>query len=137
MGLFFEDALFEEFATWLTLGLAPYGSASLGEVQAPCALIEDGDDDSWFAAWRDRADRLVRAGDESAAGGHRVSAREYYLRACAYNSVAYHPLFGAPVDPRLREGFEAQRSAFDRAAALLDIAGEAIEIPFEGARMPA
>ena len=41
------------------------------------------------------------------------------------------------MDPRLREGFEAQRSAFDKAAALLDVAGEAIEIPFEDARMPA
>ena len=59
VGLFFDDPLFEEFATWLTLGLAPYGSASLGEVQATCALIEDGDDDSWFGAWRDLADRLV------------------------------------------------------------------------------
>ena len=137
VGLFFDDPLFEEFTSWLALGLAPYGGGTLGEVRATCALVEDGNDDSWFGAWRDQADRLVQAGDDSAASGHRVSAREAYLRASAYNSLAYHPLFGAPVDPRLREGFEAQRNAFDKAAALLDVAGEAIEIPFEDARMPA
>ena len=137
VGLFFDDPLFEEFSSWLALGLAPYGGGTLGEVQATSALVEDGNDDSWFGAWRDQADRLIQAGDDSAASGHTVSAREAYLRASAYNSLAYHPLFGAPVDPRLREGFEAQRSAFDKAAALLDVAGEAIEIPLEDARMPA
>jgi pimeloyl-ACP methyl ester carboxylesterase len=136
VGLFFDDPLFEEF-TSLALGLAPYGGGTLGEVQATRARIEDGDDDSWFAAWRDLADRLVQAGDASAASGHRVSGRESYLRSSVYNSLAYHTLFGAPVDPRLREGFEAQRSAFDKAAALLEPAGEAIEIPFGDARMPA
>ena len=62
--------------------------------------------------------------------------REAYLRACIYNSLSYHPLFGAPVDPRLAEGFGAQRGAFDKAAALLDPAGEAIEILLDEARMP-
>src|SRR4051794_26899054 len=118
VGLFFDDPLFEEFTSGLALALAPYGGGVLGEVQATCALIEDGNDDSWFVAWRDLADRRAQAGDASAAGGHRVSAREAYLRACLYNSLSYHPLFGAPVAPRLVEGFDAQRSAFEKAAGL-------------------
>ena len=48
VGLFFDDPLFEEFTSWLALGLAPYGGGTLGEVQATCALVEDGNDDSWF-----------------------------------------------------------------------------------------
>jgi pimeloyl-ACP methyl ester carboxylesterase len=79
---------------------------------------------------------LVQAGDVSAEGGHPVSARESYLRATVYYMLAYHALYGVPVDPRLVEAFSSQRSAFDKAAALLEPAGEAIEIPFEGARMP-
>ena len=75
MGLFFDDPLFEEFSSWLALGLAPYGGGTLGEVRATCALVEDGNDDSWFGAWRDQGDRLVQAGDDSAASGHRVGAR--------------------------------------------------------------
>ena len=54
-----------------------------------------------------------------------------------YDALAYHPLFGAPPDPRLLEAFGSQRAAFDKAAALLEPAGEALEIDFEGARLPA
>jgi alpha-beta hydrolase superfamily lysophospholipase len=136
MGLFFDDPLFEEFTSTLALGLASHGGAELGEVQATCARIVDGDDDSWFAAWQAMADRLVRAGDACAAGGHRVSARESYLRASVYYALAYHPLFGAPPDPRLLHAFGSQRAAFDKAAALLEPAGEALEIAFEGAGLP-
>jgi pimeloyl-ACP methyl ester carboxylesterase len=136
MGLFFDDPLFEEFTSTLALGLASHGGAELGEVQATCARIVDGDDQSWFEAWRATADRLVEAGDSSAAGGHRVSARESYLRASLYYALAYHPLFGAPPDPRLLDAFGSQRAAFDKAAALLEPAGEALEIAFEGARLP-
>jgi alpha-beta hydrolase superfamily lysophospholipase len=136
MGLFFNDPLFEEFTSMLGLGLAAHGGAELGEVEATCARIVDGDDQSWFAAWRATADRLVEAGDASAMGGHRVSARESYLRASRYYALAYHPLFGAPPDPRLLEAFGRQRAAFDKAAALVEPAGEALEIAFEGARLP-
>jgi alpha-beta hydrolase superfamily lysophospholipase len=136
MGLFFDDPLFEEFTSTLALGLASHGGAELGEVQATCAGIVGGDDESWFAAWRATADRLVRAGDACAAGGHRVSARESYLRASLYYALAYHPLFGAPPDPRLLDAFGGQRAAFDKAAALLEPAGEVLEIDFEGARLP-
>jgi alpha-beta hydrolase superfamily lysophospholipase len=135
MGLFFDDPLFEEFTSTF-LGLASHGGAELGEVQATCARIVGGDDESWFAAWRATADRLVRAGDSCAAGGHPVSARESYLRASLYYALAYHPLFGAPPDPRLLDAFGSQRAAFDKAAALLEPAGEALEIDLEGASLP-
>jgi alpha-beta hydrolase superfamily lysophospholipase len=136
MGLFFDDPLFEEFTSTLALGLASHGGAELGEVQATCARIVDGDNESWFEGWRATADRLVRGGDACAAGGHRVSARESYLRASLYYALAYHPLFGAPPDPRLLDAFGSQRAAFDKAAALLEPAGEAVEIAFEGASLP-
>ncbi|MBD0283294.1 MAG: alpha/beta fold hydrolase [Thermoleophilaceae bacterium] len=136
MGLFFDDPLFEEFTSTLALGLASHGGAELGEVQAACAGIVDGDDRSWFEAWRATADRLVETGDACAAGGHRVSASESYLRASLYYALAYHPLFGAPPDPRLLDAFGSQRAAFDKAAALLEPAGEAVEIDFEGASSP-
>jgi hypothetical protein len=67
----------------------------------------------------------MQAGDASAQGGHDVSARESYLRACVCYSAAWHPLFGAPVDPRLLEAFRRQRAAFDKAAALMEFARRA------------
>jgi alpha-beta hydrolase superfamily lysophospholipase len=99
--------------------------------------IVDGDDESWYSAWCATADRLVQAGDASAQGGHGVSARESYLRACVCYSAAYHPLFGKPVDPRLLEAFRRQREAFDKAAALMESPGEPLAIRFDGARLPA
>jgi len=109
----------------------------LGEVQATCAGIVDGDDESWYSAWCGTADRLVQAGDTSAEGAHDVSARESYLRACVCYSAAWHPLFGAPVDPRLSEAFGRQRAAFEKAAALMEPPGEPLTIGFEGAELPA
>ena len=136
MALFFDDPLFEELTSGAALALSPYGGGVLGEVQATCALVEDGNDDSWFTAWRDLGDRRAQDGDASAAGGHRISACDAYLRASFYNSLSYRPLFGAPVDPRVTEGFGVQRSVFDKAAALLEPVAEAIEIPLDEARMP-
>ena len=137
MGLFFQDPLFEDFTVSLGLGLASHGGPELGVVQATCAGIVDGDEESWYTAWSATADRLVQEGDASAQGGHAVSARESYLRACVCYSAAYHPLFGAPVDPRLLEAFRRQRAAFEKAAALIEPPGERLAIGFEGAELPA
>ncbi len=135
--LFFQDPLHEELAASLGLGLTSHGGPELGEVQVVCADVVDGDDQSWWTSWCAMAERLVQEADTSAQGGHAVSAREAYLRASLCYSAAWHPFFGAPVDSRLLEAFRGQRAAFDKAAALMEPAGEALEIPFEGARLPA
>ena len=137
MALFFQDPLFEDFTLSLGLGLASHGGPELGVVQATCAGIVDGDEESWYSAWSATADRLVQEGDASAQGGHAVSAHESYLRACVCYSAAYHPLFGAPVDTRLLEAFRRQRAAFEKAAALIEPPGERLAIGFEGAELPA
>ncbi len=116
MGLFFTDPLFEEFAVSIGLGLG----GQLGEVAAICAQIEDGDDDAWYTGWSTAADRLAEEADHAAARGHRVGARETYLRANLYYAVSYHPLFGAPVDPRLLTAFRKQSEVFGKVAAAAD-----------------
>jgi hypothetical protein len=135
MPLFFQDPLFEDFTVSLGLGLAAHGRPELGEVQATCADIVDGEDESWYSAWCGAADRVVQAGDASAQGGHDVSARESYLRACVCYSAAWHPLFGAPVEPRLLEAFRRQRAAFDKAAALMEFARRAAGDRLRGRRV--
>jgi hypothetical protein len=70
-------------------------------------------------------------GDESAAAGHGVSAREAYIQASTYYRTAYFPLFGKPVDPRLIEAFERETESFRKAAALFSPPIEVLEIPFE------
>ena len=133
MGLFFTDPLFEDFAVSLGLGLG----GQLGEVAAISAQIGEGDDDAWYTAWSAAADRLAEEADHAAGRGHRVGARETYLRASLYYALSYHPLFGAPVDPRLLTAFRRQSEVFGKAAAAAEPPGEAIEIPFENTTLPA
>jgi hypothetical protein len=133
MGLFFTDPLFEDFAVSLGLGLG----GQLGEVAAICTQIGEGDDDAWYTAWSAAADRLAEEAAHAAARGHRVGAGETYLRASLYYAVSYHPLFGAPVDPRLLTAFCRQSEVFGKAAAAAEPPGEALEIPFENTTLPA
>ena len=70
------------------------------------------------------------------ASGNRDSARQLYLWAAACYATAYHPLYGAPVDPRLVAAFRAQIAAFDKGLALLPRPVEPLRIPYEGTTLP-
>lgn len=127
------DPLFDDLAFNLGLGL---GGAP-GEVVTACAGVADGDDDAWYDSWSTTAERLVAVADRSVAAGHRsATARDTYLRASRYFAIGYHPLYGTPIDPRLRTGFARQADAFAKADSLLDRPGKALEIPFEGTTLP-
>lgn len=113
------------------------GGADFGECMVAIQRIGDaGTPDDWHREWVATADRVAAIGDECAARGHRVSAREAYYRASNYYRVAYIPLYGAPTDPRLVAAFEAETASFRNGAALSAFPIEAVEIPFEGATMP-
>lgn len=135
MGLFFSDPLFERFAV-RALSHAPYGGADFGECFVTASQITPGDPDSWFRAWTDTANRVCEIGDSCAAAGHAVSAREAWLRASNYFRTAWLPLFGAPVEARLVEAFDRESEAFAQAAARMEPAVEAVEIPYEGTTLP-
>jgi pimeloyl-ACP methyl ester carboxylesterase len=131
-----ENSLFEALAT-RALFLAGYGAADFGECWQTVQRVGDGGVDEWHREWRATADWLVEQGDESAARGHRVSAREAYLRATNYYRTAYSPLFGSPVDPRLKAAFEREEEVFAKAVPLWDMPVELVEIPFEhGVTLP-
>lgn len=138
MGVFLDDPLHDEFALSLGLGLTSHGGCELGEVASTCARISDGDDSSWYEQWCRTGDRLADIGRSSAAAGHRVSAREAFLRACVSYSIAYHPLFGGSrADTRLVDAFHRQRAAFESAAATMEPTPERFDIECDGAVMPA
>lgn len=136
MTLLFADDLHDEFGT-IALGFAPYGGADVGEVAEIADQVGDGDDDAFYAAWSKAGDRLAKEARDADEAGRVAAARESYLRAACFYAVAYHPLFRAPVDNRLRDAFDKQIEAFDRAVALLDRPGESFGIALDGAEMPA
>jgi pimeloyl-ACP methyl ester carboxylesterase len=135
-GLLSDHPLWETFGS-RPLAAVQYGGADIGEVTSTIDRIGDDGTDRWYQEWTVTASRLADIGDAATTRGHRVSAREAYLRAASYFSTAWMPLFGAPVDPRVTDSFARQVEVFERAAALMDPPLEVLELPFEGRTLPA
>ena len=131
MGILFEDDFLDGFGTW-PLAYIPYGGPDFGELTAVAAKVGNGDADAFTNAWIEAGDRAVAAAEAAIKGGHKQSARELYLRASALYATSYHPIYGAPVDPRLLAAFDKQTRALDMGLALDDPPIRPQTIPFEG-----
>jgi alpha-beta hydrolase superfamily lysophospholipase len=129
------DPLNEEFSTF-ALGFVPYGGAEVGEVQALVKEVGDGDEEAFYEAWRHAGDRFAERADEAEKKGHTQTARDNYLRASCHYSIAYKPIYGKPVDPRLVETFKLEIGTLDKALALGDPPIEPLSIPYQGTQMP-
>jgi dienelactone hydrolase len=132
----FRNKLHEAFGTW-PLGYIPYGGADYGEVRAVAEAVGDGDDGAYHEAWIAAAARLQAEADAALAKGHAGSARELYLRASAFYATSFHPLYGAPADPRLLAAFRKQIAAFDQGLALGLHPIRPQRIPFGDVALPA
>jgi hypothetical protein len=122
--------------THRALAHAVYGGADFGECTTTSRRIAEGNGDSWYREWIGTAERVCAIAEASEAKGHKVSAREAYLRASNYYRTSYPFFYGAPVDPRRVEAFDKETAAFRRAAALFDPPVEPVEIPYEGTTLP-
>lgn len=136
MPMLSENQMWEEMGS-RALALTSYGGAEIGECRAAVAAVGDGGPERWHVAWNTLAQHLDDQGRVSAAEGDRVSARDSLLRASTYYRISYSPLFGAPVDERLRISFDAEEAAFASAADLGPGNLRRLEIPFEGSSLPA
>src|SRR5271169_6864974 len=85
--MFFTDPSFD-FETRSLVGDIHYGAGDIGEMLTAVAAVTDGDADSWVTEWRGLAARIQAIGDEALAGGHKVSARNAYLRAAVYHAAS-------------------------------------------------
>jgi alpha-beta hydrolase superfamily lysophospholipase len=130
----FSDALHEQLGTW-PLAYIPYGGADFGEIQSIAQTVGNGDDNIFYTAWTEAADRMMAEGRTAESHGRRISAHESYLRAACFYSKAYPPLFGYPVDPRVIEASRRQIDAFNLALTLREDPVEPVRIPFETASM--
>jgi pimeloyl-ACP methyl ester carboxylesterase len=131
----FKNPIHDEFGTW-ALGFVAYGGADVGQVMALAEVVGDGDDDAFYDAWRAAGDRLAEQAEAAESKGRHASARQCYLRASACYAIAYHPIYGKPVDPRLIDCFGRQIAVFDKGVALCDPPVEAVSIPYGDNSMP-
>jgi alpha-beta hydrolase superfamily lysophospholipase len=113
-------------------GAASYGGSLFGEVIAIAKRIKSGDYDSWYDSHSDFADRLADEATDQLARGHKISARDNFLRACSYYRSAEFFLHANANDPRVKRAFERSTACYCEAAALFSPAIELVEIPYEG-----
>jgi hypothetical protein len=133
---FFTDPSFD-FETRTLLGGIHYGAGDIGEMLIAVASITDGDAASWVTQWRTLAGRIERTGDACLKAGHRVSARQAYLRAAVYYAAAYVFVDGTEhPDAQLTELFASHRRCFDVHVSLLDPPAIPIAIPYEDSDLP-
>lgn len=133
--LFPEDPQFW-FETVRMFSADEYGGASFGEVLATSARIRAGDYDSWYDAWNGIGDRISKDGDAQLAKGHKVSARDSYLRASNYYRSSEFFLHANPADPRVTRAYRRSVDSYKAAAKLWDVPIEPVEIPYEGKTLP-
>ena len=114
-----------------SLGKVYLGAASVGEVMATVATIEDGHPESWHAAWNALAESLeARAGDQRAAGQDET-ARRLYLRATeAHRQSSFFHRVDLDCD-ELQAAWRRSEACFQAAMSLTHHVCEAVRIPFE------
>jgi pimeloyl-ACP methyl ester carboxylesterase len=124
----FEYEAFEfQLMRWLSQ--TTYSGAEIGECLSTAHLIKDGDIESWLTQWSALAERVEQIGHDALARGHRVSAREAFLRATTYYEASF--FFAPDSDPRKLTLWRRQRDAFRAAGALLDHPFEVVRMPYE------
>lgn len=136
MGLIFKNDLLDEFGTW-GLGYIPYGGADFGELLGIANAVGDGDDSAFVKAFWNAAARFEDEGDEYVKNGNRARAKEVYLKAAGLYSNSYHPIYGTPVDPRIKEAFRKMTNCFNMALSLSDVPVSPMRIPFDDITLPA
>ncbi len=127
--IFFDDPDFDgQFGRTLYATVAD--SADLGEAFATARRITPGDLGSWYREWTATGDAVAAEAAASAAGGHRVSARQAYLRAAEYHRQAFFYCRDDLSATALHASYGRHRDAFRSAIALMDGEARAVGIPY-------
>lgn len=126
---YFKDGYFDyNFSKFL--GLATYSGAEIAECFETAARIKDGDTESWIEAWLSTARRVEAYAENAIKGGHKVSAKEAWLRATTYYQAAL--FFTLDTDPRKDQIYQKHTGCFQSAGKLFEPPLEVLSIPYEG-----
>lgn len=134
MNTFFTDPDFD-FTTRCVIGYAAQGVLDVGEVFATIALIEDGNADSWYSAWRGTADRMHTRATATLAAGNTITASRQFLAAAESYSQAIG-FSDAMTDSSVFDVvFALHRQSWE---AFVDADGriERVDVAYDGASLP-
>jgi pimeloyl-ACP methyl ester carboxylesterase len=133
---FFSDNEEYWFETLRALGSSSYGAADFGEVMSTVNRIPSGDDNAWYTEWNATAERVFAEAQAQFAAGHRVSARDGYVRASNYFRTSEFFLHGNHDDPRINSAYRQSIGAYQLACPLFDAPILPVEIPYEKTTLP-
>lgn len=119
------------------IGQTYYRGADIGECLSTAYQIKEGDIESWYNEWLKTANRVYGYAEDCISKGHKVSARDAYLRATNYyqNGAAFY-LDTNPSDSRITSTWEKGVESYRKAIGLFSNKVETIEIPYDGTTLP-
>lgn len=129
----FKDAELD-FQLIRIMGKADTGS-SIGECLVVVDRMKKEDPESWIEEFARTASYVEADGDTRMKRGHKVSARDQFLKASEYYRAAEY--YGDPRTSRRQEHANGAVGCFLKYIQTLDIFGEFVQIPFEGKYIPA
>jgi pimeloyl-ACP methyl ester carboxylesterase len=133
---FFPENVQFWYETKRAFGAGSYGASEFGEVMATVSRITSGDNDSWYNEWNATAERVFAEAEAQFAAGHRISARDSYLRATTYFRGSEFFLHGNPEDTRIYSAYKKSIQAYKACCALYDPPILPVEIPYGNTTLP-
>jgi pimeloyl-ACP methyl ester carboxylesterase len=134
--LVFPDNIQFWYEAKRAFGASSYGASEFGEVLATVNRITSGDAASWYEEWDATAARVFAEAEAQKTAGHRVSARDGYLRATTYFRASEFFLHGNPDDPRIYSAYKKSIGAYKACCALCDPPVLPVEIRYENTTLP-
>jgi pimeloyl-ACP methyl ester carboxylesterase len=133
--IYFKDQELDLYLQAFPLNFQTYGGAAAGEAFYAASRVNEKNLESWVHEWSALAGRVEAEGATALQKGHKVSARDAYLRAYTYYRTA--TLCLRVSDPRFRATWQTMRACYRQAARLFEPAIEPVEIPYESKTLPA
>lgn len=131
----FEDSTLQ-FEFVRTIGHAVFGGADIAECLETAERIDERDRKSWYTEWIKTAEINEHNGNLNLETGHKVSAREAYLKASNYYRAAEFFLREKDETELALKIALSSSTCFEKACKLFEPAYQRINIPFEGTYLP-
>jgi len=123
-GRFFGNPTFH-FETLRNAGYIVSNCADVGEILETVKAIDEGDKQSWYTAWKARADLVLALAERTQDS---VSKGGAYMRASTYQRTAEFLI--PPDDPKRPESFEKTDRYFFKGLDALGVRYERITVPY-------
>jgi hypothetical protein len=131
---FFQNPTFEMiFLT--SLGRAYHSGGDVGKVLYLTRQVEDGNYESAFVAFKQAGDEAKAMAEESAAAGHRESARQAYQWAQNFYDSATYFIDQSNDPSRFLPTWELLYDCWLKSLPLFESPVEAVKIPYEGTEL--